>query len=99
MVKHIVLFQLKDELTVQEKNEIYLQFKQGIEALPSQIPSIKQIFVGRNVNPDEAWDICLKGDFATLEEVVAYGKNPIHLKVSAALKPHLKGRSCVDYEF
>lgn len=99
MVKHIVLFQLKDELTAQEKDEIFSQFKRGIETLPAQIPTIKQIFVGRNINPDEAWDICLNGDFETLEEVVAYGKNPLHLAVSGALKPHLKGRSCVDYEF
>ncbi len=99
MVRHIVLFQFIESLTPQAKDEVYNRFKRGIEALPEQIPFIRHIYVGRNVNPAETWDICLNGDFDTLEDVVAYGQHPLHLAVSGELKPYLKGRSCVDYEY
>ena len=36
MVKHIVLFKLREELTQAEKEDIMHRFKAAIEALPAQ---------------------------------------------------------------
>ena len=69
MVKHIVLFKLREELTQTEKENIMHCFKAAIEALPASIPFIRHIFVGLNMNPDEQWDICLDSEFDTLEDV------------------------------
>lgn len=98
MVKHIVLFQLSRDLTAEERQHITQTFKEGIEALPAVIPSIRHIFVGGNVNPAESWDICLESTFDTLADVQAYGAHPAHQAVAGALKPHVTGRSCVDFE-
>lgn len=98
MVRHIVLFQLKPELENSKKAEVMKNFKEGIEALPQVIPFIKNIEVGFNINPDEKWDICLNGEFASLEDVKLYSVNPHHVKVAGALKPFLIGRACNDYE-
>ena len=54
MVKHIVLFKLKEELPATEKQAVMNQFKEAIEALPAKISVIRKIEVGLNVNPAEA---------------------------------------------
>ena len=53
MVKHIVLFKLKSELSDSEKQTVGLQFKQAIEALPATISVIRKVEVGLNINPNE----------------------------------------------
>ena len=59
MVKHIVLFKLKDEVPEAEKLIVMNKFKEAIEALPSVIPVIRKIEVGLNTNPGETWHIAL----------------------------------------
>ena len=53
--------------------------------------------MGFNVNEQELWDICLVGEFDTLDDVRAYSVFPDHMAAAGALKPYLQGRSCVDY--
>ena len=59
MVKHIVLFKLKDEASADEKLAAMNDFKKAIEALPAKIPVIRKIEVGLNINPAETWSIAL----------------------------------------
>lgn len=99
MVKHIVLFKLKEELTQEEKANVMNRFKSAIEALPARIPAIRHIFVGLNMNPEEKWDICLESEFDTLEDVKAYASHPDHLAASGLLKDYKQDRACTDYEY
>lgn len=99
MVKHIVLFKLKENLTPEKKQEVMNQFKNAIEALPATIPTIRHIYVGFNINPDEQWDICLDSEFDTLEDMKAYSIHPAHLAAAGLLKDVKEGRACTDYEF
>ena len=46
MVKHIVLFKLKETLSAAEKTDIMKRFKTAIEALPATIPFIRAVLVG-----------------------------------------------------
>ena len=97
MVKHIVLFKLKETLTQNEKMEVMNRFKQAIEALPQQIDFIRQIYVGLNCNPAEQWDICLESTFDTLDDVKAYSVHPAHLAAASTIKEAKADRACVDY--
>ncbi len=99
MVKHIVMFRLKEELGEAERSRAFEDFKQGIEALPAHISCIRHIEVRRNVNPEEQWDICLVSEFATLDEVRTYSQHPLHVEVAGRLKPNVAARACVDYEY
>lgn len=99
MVKHIVLFKLKETLPQEEKMKVMNSFKAAIEALPASIPFIRKVFVGLNVNPAEAWDICLESEFDTLEDVKAYAVHPNHVAAAAILKDAKQDRACVDYEY
>ena len=64
MVKHIVLFKLKDEAPADVKLAAMNSFKAAIEALPAKISVIRKIEVGLNINPAEAWNIALYSEFA-----------------------------------
>lgn len=99
MVKHIVLFKLKETLSQEEKLEVMNDFKAAIEALPAKIDFIRKIFVGLNVNPAEKWDICLDSEFDTLADVNAYATHPDHVVAAGLLKDVKADRACVDYEF
>lgn len=72
MVKHIVLFKLKDEAPADEKLAAMNSFKAAIEALPAKISVIRKIEVGLNINPAEAWNIALYSEFDTLDDVKYY---------------------------
>ena len=98
MVKHIVLFKLKENLSDAEKKEVMIRFKNTIEALPAKINFIRSIHVGLNINPDEEWDICLDSSFDSLDDAKAYAIHPEHVKAATILKEVKAGRACTDYE-
>ena len=98
MVKHIVLFKLKSELTASEKQTVGLQFKQAIEALPATISVIRKVEVGLNINPNETWDIALYSEFDSLDDVKTYATHPAHVAAAGIIANAKESRSCVDYE-
>ncbi len=98
MVKHIVLFKLKDEVPTEKKLAVMNQFKAAIEALPSTISVIRKIEVGLNINPNELWNIALYSEFDTLEDVKYYATHPDHVAAGKILAETKESRSCVDYE-
>lgn len=98
MVKHLVLFKLKDEIPVAQKEEVMQSFKQAIEALPAKIPVIRKIEVGLNMNPGETWNIALYSEFDTLDDVKFYATHPDHVAAGKLLAEVKESRACVDYE-
>ena len=98
MVKHIVLFRFRDDLSAEMRIQAAKSFRKGIMELKKTIPTIQNIEVGININHNEQWDICLNGEFKTLQDIIEYGKNPLHINVANILKPLISERSCVDYE-
>ncbi len=98
MVKHIVLFKLKDEASAAEKSEAMNNFKEAIEALPAKIPTIRKIEVGLNMNPAETWSIALYSEFDTLDDVKSYAVHPDHVAAGKLIAHVKESRACVDYE-
>lgn len=98
MVKHIVLFKLKEEIPAEEKMSIANNFKEAIEALPSVIPAIRKVEVGINMNPGETWHIALYSEFDTLDDVKLYATHPAHVEAGKIIANAKENRACVDYE-
>lgn len=98
MVKHLVLFKLKDEVPAAQKETVMLAFKQAIEALPAKISVIRKIEVGLNMNPGEVWNIALYSEFDTLDDVKFYAAHPDHVAAGKLLAEVKESRACVDYE-
>lgn len=98
MVKHIVLFKLKDDASADAKLAAMHAFKDAIEALPAEIPFIRKIEVGLNINPAETWSIALYSEFDTLDDVRQYAVHPDHVAAGKLLAEVKESRACVDYE-
>ena len=98
MVKHIVLFKLKDEVPETDKLVVMNKFKEAIEALPAKISVIRKIEVGLNMNPGDSWHIALYSEFDNLDDVKFYATHPDHVAAGKIIAEAKESRSCVDYE-
>ena len=64
MVKHVILWQLKDSFTEEEKTEIKAGIKAGLEGLAGQIPGLLSIQVHTEGLPSSNADLMLDSCFA-----------------------------------
>lgn len=100
MIRHIVMFKLKEFATPADKQAKMQEIKTGLEALIDKIDVLRMIRVDFNVNPAETWDIILTTELDTLEDVSTYANHPEHVAVAKGIIGPVKvDRACVDYEY
>ena len=95
MIKHVVTFKFKG--SKEERNEVAKNFAEALIQLPGEIPQLKSIEVGLNINPQEEWDLVLTATADTLEDVAIYSAHPAHQAAVAIIAPYKEARACVDY--
>lgn len=99
MVKHIILWQLKDELSVQEKELVKKEIKAGLEDLQGKVPGLLDIHVQISALDSSNADLMLD---VTLEDAAAlkgYAVHPDHLAVAnSTVRPYTKTRICMDFQ-
>ncbi|MGE5446135.1 MAG: Dabb family protein [Ignavibacteriales bacterium] len=99
MIKHIVMWRLKDFANGADKGEKAKKLKSLLESLKGMIGEIKRIEVGININPsDAAFDVVLFSEFDSLSDLEDYQKHPEHLKVASFVTEVRSERGMVDYE-
>ena len=99
MIRHIVMFKLKEFQTPAEKEAKMREIKERLEALKDNIEVLRMIREDFNCNPEETWDIILTTELATLEDVNTYANHPEHVAVAKGIIGPVKAdRACVDYE-
>ncbi len=99
MIKHIVMWTLKDQAEGHSKAENLVTMKALLEALPSLVPGVVELEVA--VNPFAAipaTDIVLYTVFASKEDLKAYAVHPEHVKVGAFIMAVAAERRVIDYE-
>lgn len=99
MVKHIILWQLKDELTAEEKENVKADIKLGLEGLQGKIPGLLDIKVNINGLASSNADLMLYSSFEDEASLKGYAVHPEHVKVAdGKVRPYTKTRICLDYE-
>lgn len=99
MVKHIVMWKIKDSHDGLDKNELGLKLKDTLEDLKGKISQIKELEVGINFNPsDAACDVVLYSSFDSKDDLQIYLKHPDHVKVADFVSEIRTERRVVDYE-
>ena len=99
MVKHIILWTLKSELSESEKENVKLGIKEGLEALVGKVPGLLEVKVhidGRlaSSNADVMLDCTLESE----EALKAYAVHPAHVEVAnTKVRPYTAVRSCLDF--
>ena len=99
MVKHIIIWKLKDELSNEEKTERKLLIKEGLEGLAGKIEGLTQIEVITDILDSSSGDLMLLSTFESREALKGYSVHPEHVKVAdSTVRPYTAQRSCIDYE-
>lgn len=99
MVKHVILWKLKDELAGEEKEQVKAGIKEGLEGLTGQIPGLVEVKVRTECLPSSTADVMLDTTFDDVESLKAYAVHPKHVEVAdSKVRPYTAIRSCMDYE-
>ena len=99
MVKHVILWNLKDEYSEEEKTQIKAGIKEGLEGLKGQIPGLIDIKVNTNPLPSSNCDVMLDSTFEDEASLKNYATHPEHVAVAdGAVRPYTKSRVCIDFE-
>ncbi len=99
MVKHIILWTLKDELSAEEKEQVKRGIKEGLEGLAGKIPGMVDIKVNINGLPSSNADLMLDSTFESEDALKGYAVHPEHVAVAdGKVRPYTKIRSCLDFE-
>ena len=99
MLKHIVMWQFKDEAEGRTKAENCAYVKSLLEALPAKISFIKKLEVGITSWPTPmSADMVLVTEFDSKADLDLYAVHPEHLKVSEYVGKIRVSRLVADYE-
>jgi len=99
MIKHVVMWKLKDFAEGAKKNENAQNIKVQLEGLKNKIKEVRSMEVGININDSaDSYDIAMFSDFASLEDLKRYQNHPEHVKVVDFIIKLRLDRKVVDYQ-
>ena len=83
MVKHIILWKLRSELSAAEKREKAIAIKSGLEGLKGQVPGLLDIHVQIDgVLETSNADLMLDSTLDSFESLKEYAVHPAHVAVA-----------------
>jgi hypothetical protein len=99
MIKHIVVWRLKESTGGKSKGENARMLERELNSLRGKIKEIRELEVGINFNPaQDAYDLALIAEFANKTDLDNYLNHPEHQRVVGILRQHRDSRIVVDYE-
>lgn len=99
MVKHVILWKLKEELQGEEKAKVVAGIKEHLEALDGKIPGMISISVqATELLASSNADVMLDSSFESEEALKGYAVHPAHVAVADTyVRPFTQTRLCLDY--
>lgn len=94
MIRHICMFQLKNE----NKEAVLKEALERLEKM-RDIDLIKRFEVVTNDKeaPESNYDLSLIFDFDSMEDLNTYQKDPLHLEFAKFITEARQNRACIDY--
>lgn len=97
MVKHAIVWTLKDEYSAEEKANIKKGIKEGLEGLKGKVPGLLEIKVYTDGLASSNGDLMLDSTLADESALKGYAVHPDHVAVADnKVRPFVKQRSCFD---
>lgn len=96
MVKHIVMWTLKEEIK-KDEDRIIADLQAKFKSLLGVVDGLTAIEVGKNYNGGK-FDVVLYSDFTSKETQDGYQTHPAHVAIKGIVHELVCGRECVDYE-
>ena len=99
MVKHVILWQLKDEFSEAEKAAVKAGIKEGLEGLVGVVPGLLELRVNTDPLETSNADLMLDSTLESFEALKGYAVHPDHVAVAdGKVRPNVKTRIVMDYE-
>lgn len=103
MIRHVVMWKLKDEAEGATKEKNAEKMKLILEGLKTNIDEIKNVEVGINISDDDQEagspsDVVLISDFETELDYTMYTRNEHHKKAVKFINSVIEERRFVDYK-
>lgn len=99
MVRHVIIWTLKEEYSAAEKAAIKAGIKEGLEGLRGKIPGLTEIHVRTEGLGSSNGDLMLDSAFENEAALKGYSGHPLHCAVAnEKVRPFTQTRSCFDFE-
>lgn len=99
MIKHVILWKLRDDLSEEEKETAKQGIKTSLEALKGKVPGLLEIQVNINGLETSTVDVMLDSTLESVEALKGYAVHPDHVAAANTyVRPFTAVRSCLDYE-
>ncbi|EFL52168.1 Stress responsive alpha-beta barrel domain protein [Solidesulfovibrio fructosivorans JJ]] len=101
MIKHIVMWTLKDQAEGRDKAANAAEMQSRLLALKGKLPQAVELEVavgGEIFAAVPETDVVLSSSFRTKEDLQTYAVHPLHLEVVEFIKKVVSERRVVDYE-
>ena len=99
MVRHVILWQFKDELSAPEREAAAAKAKAEHEALVGVVPGLVSLSVATNPLDTSNVSLMLDSTLESKEALAGYAVHPEHVKAATNVRNVVKSRYCMDFEF
>ncbi|WP_434310916.1 Dabb family protein [Hominifimenecus sp. rT4P-3] len=97
MIRHVVSWNYKEEVSAEKKEELYAYFKEAFSALKEKVPGVISISVGAPPLPSSTKELCLYVEMQEESVLPLYAGHPDHLAIVEVIKRFCQDRCCVDF--
>lgn len=98
MVKHVILWKLKSELSEAQKAEVKAGMKANLEALVGVVPGLVSLTIHTEALASSNADVMLDSVLESEEALKGYQSHPAHVEVAnTKVRPYAEVRLCMDY--
>lgn len=98
MVRHVILWQLKEELSAEEKRTVCENMKRELEALVGTVPGLCALTVHIDSLATSNADAMLESELTDAAALAAYAVHPAHVAAADGfVRPFVKTRLCLDF--
>lgn len=100
MIKHVIIWTLRDELSPEEKAKVKTEAKCALEALVGNVEGLLDLkLICDGLLPSSNGDMMLDSTLESAEALAHYQKHPLHVAAADTfVRPYTKTRLCIDYE-
>ncbi len=96
MVKHIILWNLKEEFN---NDKIKTEMKEALEGLVGVVPGLLKMEIEIAPLASSNADVMLYSELESEDALKGYAVHPAHVKVADTnVRPFTKTRMCIDFE-
>lgn len=97
MVKHFIIWKLKDTFTEEEKKAARAEAKRRLESLNGKIEGLVSITVHTDLLTSSTGDMMLESYFLSEDALKFYQSHPLHLEAAGYVRSVVAERLCLDF--